>query len=49
MGETCRLTLTHNDFPDNSVVSEGVREGWVPILNSLMSLIETGEPLLMEA
>ena len=24
-------------------------EGWVPILNSLMSLIETGEPLLMEA
>jgi uncharacterized protein YndB with AHSA1/START domain len=49
MGETCRLTLTHDDFPDSSVISEGVREGWMPILSSLMSLIETGEPLLMEA
>ena len=49
MDETCRLTLTHDEFPDGSVVSEGVREGWVPILSSLKNLIETGEPLLKEA
>jgi uncharacterized protein YndB with AHSA1/START domain/DNA-binding transcriptional ArsR family regulator len=45
MGETCRLTLTHDQFPDGSVVFEGVGEGWPMLLSSLKTLIETGEPL----
>ncbi|MDP6606003.1 MAG: SRPBCC domain-containing protein [Dehalococcoidia bacterium] len=45
MGETCRLTMTHDQFPDGSVVFEGVGEGWPMLLSSLKSLIETDEPL----
>jgi len=45
MGESCRLTLTHDEFPEGSVVFDNVGEGWPPLLSSLKSLIETGEPL----
>jgi hypothetical protein len=27
MGESCRLTLTHNEFPEGSVVFDSVGEG----------------------
>ncbi|MGH9019539.1 MAG: SRPBCC family protein [Acidimicrobiales bacterium] len=40
-----RLTLTHTGFDEASVVLAAVREGWPPILSSLKSLLETGEPL----
>lgn len=40
-----RLTVTHAGFDDDSVVLAAVRQGWPPILSSLKSLLETGEPL----
>jgi DNA-binding transcriptional ArsR family regulator/uncharacterized protein YndB with AHSA1/START domain len=44
-GDLVKLTLTHDDFDPGSVVLTGVSEGWPPILASLKTLLETGEPL----
>ncbi|MDQ7906113.1 metalloregulator ArsR/SmtB family transcription factor [Phytohabitans sp. ZYX-F-186] len=44
-GDLVKLTVTHDDFDPGSVVLGGVTEGWPPILSSLKSLLETGEPL----
>ena len=41
----CRLTVIHDGFEEGSRVFERIREGWAPILCSLKSLLETGEPL----
>lgn len=40
-----RLTVTHGGFAEDSVIREGVGQGWPQILASLKSLLETGEPL----
>lgn len=40
-----RLTVTHDGFDANSAVLAAVREGWPPILSSLKTYLETGEPL----
>ncbi len=40
-----KLVVTHDDFPKDSVVFEGVGQGWPWILHSLKTLLETGEPL----
>ncbi len=40
-----RVSVTHSGFAEGSVVLAAVREGWPPILSSLKSLLETGEPL----
>jgi len=40
-----KLTVTHDDFDPGSVILGGVSEGWPPILSSLKTLLETGEPL----
>ena len=48
LGENCRLTLTHDEFPPGSAVFENVGEGWPVLLSSLKSLIETGEPLSLQ-
>ena len=45
MGESVRLRMTHDRFPAGSVVYPQISEGWAPLLSSLKSLIETGEPL----
>ncbi len=45
LGDVCKLTLVHEDFPEGSVVYEGVGQGWPGILSSLKTLLETGEPL----
>lgn len=45
MGETTKLTMVHDRFPEASVVSPEVGPGWHPLLSSLKSLLETGEPL----
>ena len=37
--------MTHDDFDPGSVVLAGVSEGWPPIIASLKTLLETGEPL----
>ena len=41
----CKLTVTHDDFEPGSKVLAGVSGGWPPILASLKTLLETGEPL----
>ncbi|MFQ5983544.1 MAG: SRPBCC family protein [Woeseiaceae bacterium] len=45
MGEQTRLRIVHDEFPDNSVVPDSVREGWPWIIASLKSLLETGDAL----
>jgi uncharacterized protein YndB with AHSA1/START domain len=45
MGLVCKLTVTHDHFPDGGPTLETVEEGWPEILSSLKSLLETGEAL----
>jgi len=40
-----RLTLRHDGFDAGSIVLEAIREGWPPLLSSLKTFLETGEPL----
>ena len=45
LGESVKLTVTHEiDKPDSKFI-EAVSNGWPHILASLKSLLETGEPL----
>jgi uncharacterized protein YndB with AHSA1/START domain len=37
-----KLTVTHDDFPANSVVYPRVSLGWPELLSSMKSLLETG-------
>lgn len=39
------LRLTHSALEDSPRTSDNVRDGWVFILDSLKSLLETGSPL----
>jgi uncharacterized protein YndB with AHSA1/START domain len=45
MGDTVKLTLTHESDKPQSKVIDGVSNGWPSILSSLKSLLETGESL----
>ncbi len=40
-----KLTVTHDDFEDDSKVLPKIQMGWPPILSSLKSLLETGKEL----
>jgi uncharacterized protein YndB with AHSA1/START domain len=44
-GKLVKLTLTHENFAEDSVVIDGISKGWPAILSSLKSLLETGKPL----
>ena len=44
-GKLVKLTLTHEDFEDGSVILDGISKGWPAILASLKTLLETGETL----
>jgi len=44
-GETCKLTLTHDDFDGETATYKSVGPGWNPILSGLKTLLETGKPL----
>ena len=44
-GSNCRLRVVHDQFAPDSRVLPMIREGWAPIICSLKSLLETGEPL----
>ena len=46
-GKLVKLTLTHEDFAEGSVVVDGVSKGWPAIMSSLKSLLETGTPLVI--
>ena len=40
-----KLTVTHDGFAARSTVPKSIREGWPPLLSSLKTLQESGEPL----
>ena len=46
-GTLVKLTLTHEDFAEDSVVIDGISKGWPAILSSLKSMLETGTPLVI--
>jgi uncharacterized protein YndB with AHSA1/START domain len=45
VGETVKLTVTHDDFQPDSEMLKGVRDGWPTILSNLKTLLETSETL----
>jgi uncharacterized protein YndB with AHSA1/START domain len=47
MGDTVKLTVTHSIDHENSKLISDFASGWPPLLSSLKSLLETGEPLAM--
>ena len=46
-GKLVKLTLTHDDFAEDSVILDGISKGWPAIMSSLKSLLESGEPLII--
>ena len=44
-GTASLLTLVHDEFDGDTQTYRSVAHGWVPILSSLKTLLETGEPL----
>ena len=48
MGATTLLRMTHDDFDGETATYRSISQGWAPILNSLKSLLETGEPLELD-
>jgi len=46
-GVACRLSLVHDDFDGETPTYHGVAEGWLVLICSLKSLLETGKPLLV--
>jgi uncharacterized protein YndB with AHSA1/START domain len=47
--ETCLLEMTHAGFTAENATYESVKGGWPMILSGLKTLVETGEPLKIEA
>jgi uncharacterized protein YndB with AHSA1/START domain len=47
VGGLVKLTVTHDGFDRGSVILAGISEGWPPILASLKTMLETGEPLAL--
>ena len=45
LGDTCKLTLVHDDFPSENATFRSVVQGWPLVLSSLKSLLETGQAL----
>lgn len=39
-----KLTLVHDQLPDEQAARD-FREGWAPILSSLKTMLESGNPL----
>ena len=39
--DATKLVMTHEDFPDNSVVFPEISNGWIAILSNLKTLLET--------
>jgi len=47
MGETTLLRMTHDGFEGETATYRSISQGWAPILSSLKSFLETGEPLAL--
>jgi uncharacterized protein YndB with AHSA1/START domain len=48
MGPTTLLRMTHDGFEGETATYQSISQGWAPILNSMKSLLETGEPLVLQ-
>jgi uncharacterized protein YndB with AHSA1/START domain len=46
-GKLVKLTLTHEDFAEDSVVIDGISKGWPAIMSSLKSMLESGTALII--
>jgi uncharacterized protein YndB with AHSA1/START domain len=44
-GKLVKLTLTHEDFAEDSVIVDGISKGWPAIMSSLKSILESGQAL----
>ena len=44
-GQVVRLTVTHDEFQEDSEVYHACSEGWPMLMSSLKTLLETGQPL----
>ncbi len=49
VGDSCKLTLTHAGLTPGLSMTAGIHTGWAQIMSSMKSLLETGEPLVIEA
>lgn len=47
-GGVVKLTVTHEDFAAGSRTLESVSSGWPMVLASLKSILETGEPMVLD-
>jgi uncharacterized protein YndB with AHSA1/START domain len=47
-GETCKLTLVHDEFEGRTATWREVATGWNPVLTGLKTLLETGQPQRIE-
>jgi len=47
-GPVVKLTVTHDDFPEKSIVFPKISNGWPDILSSLKTLLETGRAIEFE-
>jgi uncharacterized protein YndB with AHSA1/START domain len=47
MGETTKVELRHDRFEPGSPTYQSISQGWAPLLNSLKTLLETGQPLVL--
>ena len=48
VGEPLKLTITHDEFIEDSAVREKVSNGWPGIVAGIKTLLETGQPLGIE-
>ena len=46
-GKLVKLTLTHEDFAEDSVIIDGISKGWPAIMSSLKSSLESGSALVI--
>ena len=46
-GKLVKLTLTHEDFEEGSVILDGISKGWPAILSSLKTMLESGTALVI--
>jgi uncharacterized protein YndB with AHSA1/START domain len=45
VGDTVKLTMTHDGFEPDSTVLGGISDGWPRVLSSLKTMLETGQAL----
>lgn len=48
VGSACKLTLIHEGLEPGKPLTQGLQAGWAQILSGLKTLLETGEPLVLE-